>query len=122
MNNKLTLPHGVDAGEISDGYHTFDELYEHRCILFLALMQCNSAISWASKLHEDGTMFEGYFIAGMNISKGTITYHLPIKLWDSIGMSDIEILDKALPWDGHSPNDVVDRLSEWCGVGEPLGG
>lgn len=28
-----------NAGEVSDGYHTFDELYEHRVALFIAL--CN---------------------------------------------------------------------------------
>lgn len=24
-------------GDMSDGYHTFDELYEHRCLLFINL-------------------------------------------------------------------------------------
>jgi len=26
----------VKAGKISDGFHTFDELYAHRCSLFVA--------------------------------------------------------------------------------------
>lgn len=27
----------IEGGDISDGYHTFDELYEHRCLLFIRL-------------------------------------------------------------------------------------
>jgi len=39
----------------SDGYHTFDELYEHRHWLFLSLMKMWPERAWASKLHADGT-------------------------------------------------------------------
>lgn len=31
----------IDAGKVSDGYHTFDELYEHRCLLFINLVHFN---------------------------------------------------------------------------------
>jgi hypothetical protein len=34
---------GMDTNRISDGYHTFGELYDHRIQLFIALckMMCN---------------------------------------------------------------------------------
>ena len=31
---------GLDVGKLSDGYHTFDELYHHRAILFATI--CNT--------------------------------------------------------------------------------
>ena len=35
--------------EISDGHHTFDELYRHRIVLFCALCNLLPEISWKSK-------------------------------------------------------------------------
>jgi len=65
MNNKpktvlgydIPLPKGVEPGQVSDGYHTFDELYDHRVKLMIALMvQASNAgyeAGW-SKNHSDG--------------------------------------------------------------------
>jgi hypothetical protein len=69
----------INTNEISDGYHTFGELYEHRAALFVALInRCTDIPSWISHQHHDGTMFNGYFIAGMNLPTGQISYHLPL--------------------------------------------
>ena len=94
---------------ISDGYHTFDELYEHRHMLFLNLMALKPDNSWVSKLHDDGTSFDGWFIAGMITRHGTITYHIPDRLWDDI-TKHVRILERAPKWDGHTSTDVVNRL------------
>ena len=53
----------VDPGKISDGYHTFEELYAHRIMLFICLMKSNKDISWKSRVHGDGTSLDGWFIA-----------------------------------------------------------
>lgn len=98
-----------DKGKISDGYHTFDELYEHRHLLYLNLVKHNKEISWKSKLHNDGTMYEDFFILGINLPKGVITYHLPIKYFDMI---DIKELEKAPEWNGHTSKDVLDILEK----------
>lgn len=104
--------------EVSDGYHTFDELYEHRYALFIALQSAYCRISeewgyegnetWKSKLHHDGTMFEGMFIAGIFVDEGQqITYHLPLSYWDE---TYGKILEKAPKWDGHTSDEVIQRL------------
>ena len=99
---------GVTTGELSDGYHTFNELYEHRHTLFTALCRCNPALAWRSKLHSDGTMFDGWFIAGLMTPAGNATYHIPIRLWDDLaGVSE---LPNAPEWDGHTSDDVIKRL------------
>lgn len=102
----------ADSGKISDGYHTFEELYAHRIMLFISLMKCNKHISWKSKLHSDGTSFDGWFVAGMKLVSGDITYHIPDKFWDVLG--DIDTPDRAPHFDSHTSNDVIKRLNSWA--------
>lgn len=103
-----------DSGEVSDGYHTFNELYDHRCHLFVALMCSNPEISWRANSHEDGTMYEGWFIAGMHLPTGDISYHLPVDMWELLDGKGVETTNKAPKWDGHTPADVVKVLNDWC--------
>lgn len=107
--HKLIAKHVVPAPsadkDTSDGHHTFGELYEHRHALFSVL--CRTFIGWKSKLHDDGTMYEGWFIAGIETPTGTASYHLPIAWWDRFECRE---LDKAPKWDGHTPNDVIERI------------
>lgn len=113
LERELAQEQPADKGQISDGYHTFNELYEHRCSLFLALMASNPAISWASTLHDDGSSFDGWFIAGMNPPTGMVTYHLPAGMWSLACETKATILERAPKWDGHTAADVVKRLKEW---------
>lgn len=104
-------------GKVSDGFHTFDELYEHRCSLFLALIKAYPTISWYSDKHDDGSAFEGWFIAGIDIpEQGTVTYHLPNRMKGIIECTSAKKLEKGKPWDGHTPDDVIERIKRWtCG-------
>ena len=102
-----------DIGETSDGYHTFNELYDHRCTLFLALMASNPLISWISKKHHDESEWDGWFIAGMDLPTGTVTYHLPDSMIDIAKATKCAMLDKGKEWDGHTSGDVVKRLQNW---------
>ena len=101
-----------DKGEISDGYHTFNELYDHRNLLYLNLMLCNVDISWYSKRHSDTSHYPGWFIAGIGLEEGTITYHLPDeeKYWDVLDKSNVKELGFAKDWDGHDSIQVMERL------------
>lgn len=108
-----TLHIPCDLGEISDGYHTFNELYDHRCTLFLALMASNPALSWISAKHHDGSEWEGWFIAGMELPTGDVTYHLPNSMMGAAMQTGCRVLDCGKEWDGHTAADVVTRLREW---------
>lgn len=97
--------------KISDGYHTFEELYEHRHIIFIALCKNYKNKVWRSKLHLDGSNYAGWFILGINKEKGKqITYHLPINKWKETSFT--ETLKKAPEFDGHSPKDVINRIKK----------
>lgn len=103
-----------DKGNISDGYHTFNELYDFRrtynYLLFNEWFNRNIYNVHKSKKHYEGDLcFEGdYFIVCADLPDGQITNHYPIKYWD---LFEIPEYDKPLsPWDGHSSNDVLNRL------------
>lgn len=104
----------ADHIEISDGYHTFGELYAHRRALtaVLAAGASGDDDSWRSKAHHpnDREIFPGYFIVGIELPTGTITYHYELEHWDDFAA--VAELKHAPKWDGATADDTVDRLIE----------
>jgi len=100
--------------EVSDGHHTFGELYDHRRALTAALAAERLDISWRSQKHhpDDDPMFEGYFIVGIDLPNGTITYHYKLSHWDDFTV--VSELPHAPKWDGAPPSETVVRLLEWA--------
>jgi hypothetical protein len=94
----------IKVGEISDGYHTFDELYEHRMVLFSIICNTYKEKAWKSWLHEDGTMYDDYFIIGITTPMGDYSYHYHKNNWDKFNVKELE---KAPKWDGHKPDDII---------------
>ena len=109
--NKLS-----DTGKISDGYHTFDELYDHRITLWIALLRRTALTNreslnptWRARLHSDGSSIEGWFVLGMFRQPGhQITYHLPMSRWSECDFAIT--LDRAPEFDGHTSADVLERI------------
>lgn len=97
---------------VTDGYHTVDELYEHRITLYIALCKQNKSKVWRSVKHSDGSEYEGWFVLGINKEKGEqITYHLPMSKWQECD-NWCETLSKAPDFDGHSSQDVLKRIEK----------
>lgn len=98
-----------DIGEVSDGFHTFNRLYEQRMILFAALVKAYKDKSWKSYRHEDGEYCfgGGWFIVGIDTPEGSYTYHYENKYWDMFDCTD---LPRAKHWDGHTEADAEVRL------------
>lgn len=100
---------------LSDGFHTMEELYDHRRALtaVLAAAASTAGDSWRSKAHhpDDSPMFEGgYFIVGINLPTGVITYHYKLRHWDDFVA--VPEVPHAPKWDGATPGDSVTRLLE----------
>ena len=115
LNFALTTPSEAikdimlnNPGKLSDGYHTFNELYDHRAALLVALTHLLPNQSWKSKLHHDGTMYDNMFIVGIDLPDGQISYHYDIVPWWH--RFKCKELDRAPEWDGHESNDVIARL------------
>ena len=98
-----------DIGDVSDGFHTFNGLYEQRMILFAALVKAYKDKAWKSYRHEDGEYCfgGGWFIVGIDTPEGSYTYHYENKYWD---MFDCIDLPRAKHWDGHTEADAETRL------------
>ena len=66
-----------DIGDFSDGYHTFNDLYMQRAVLFATIVNQNLDKAWKSRRHEDGKQCfgGGWFIVGVDTPKGSYTYH-----------------------------------------------
>ena len=95
-------------GDVSDGYHTFNELYHHRAVLFSVICNMMPDKAWKSKLHDTGDMYDGMFIVGIDTPQGQATYHYDINpYWD---MFNVKELEKAPEWDGHTPAQAIERI------------
>lgn len=101
-----------DIGDLSDGYHTFNQLYHQRAILFATIVNLNPDKSWKSFKHEDGKYCfdkDGeWFIVGVDTPEGSYTYHYDKKYWDYFKCPELEV---AKHWDGHTEEDVTRLLS-----------
>ena len=93
------------ADDISDGYHTFGNLYKHRTYL-LALAMIHLPYAWKARKHEDGTMFDGMFVVGFPTPNGMVTYHCDNEYWNDFKVPEIP---HAPHFDGYSDADVLDR-------------
>lgn len=103
------------TGETSDGFHTFNELYEFRKVFNACLFN-----EWArqekydvhkSTRHSDGDSCfgGGWFIVMAQLPSGQISNHYELKDWL---LFQCEAREKANDFDGHTPQDVLIRLKQ----------
>ena len=99
-----------DIGDVSDGFHTFNQLYYQRMMLFAVIVKQNKDRAWKSLRHEDGELCfgGGWFIVGIDTPEGSYTYHYENKDWD---VFDCVELERSKHWDGHTEKDVTRLLS-----------
>ena len=126
---KLTkqLVDEMDDGEmtngISDGSHTFGDLYYQRMVLTSVIAKAMICMDnkwgsvYRSKLHADGTMFDNYFIVYFKTIHGDFSYHYHMDNWDNFYF--VEETEHAPEWDGHTDTDVSRLLSLCPLVVEP---
>lgn len=133
QNQIYNLP-SIEIGNISDGYHTFNELYEFRKVYNAALFN-----EWGKKIvplvdksdgkfvrnvplvaydvhksqrHHDGELCfgGGWFIVVAVLPTGQISNHYKMEDW---GLFNIPEVEKAkYEFDGHTSQDVINRLKD----------
>ena len=104
----------ADMGEVSDGYHTFNELYEYRMLynaaLFNEFAKQGLYDVHKSRKHSNGEYPFGdsnWFIVMAELPTGQISNHYEMKDWSLFDIPEKEV---ANVWDGHTPKGVADRL------------
>lgn len=100
----------IKNNDISDGYHTFDELYEHRVLLWINLCLANAGHVNSSYFVKEH--FAGWDLLVMTDASGDqLSYHVPIskrRLYENkIKVIDIDNHE----FDGHTSENVLERLS-----------
>lgn len=97
-----------DIGNFSDGYHTFNQLYHQRTMLFATIVNQNKSHAWKTHRHEDGELCfgGGWFLVTIDTPQGSYGYHCEEKYWELFDCPEIE---KAKHWDGYTEENV-DRL------------
>lgn len=111
------------TGATSVGYHTFDELYDHRRALTAGLCRALYDIwlneggecpVWRSRNHhpDDTPIYDGYFIVGMKTPWGAVTYHYSDQYWEDFKV--VPAIPHAPKWDGAGPGVSVSRLVSYA--------
>lgn len=113
INSAIDLinnPSLLVTGDTSDGYHTFNELYHHRAVLFSVIVKAFPDQAWKSRKHHDGSMYDGMFIVGIETPNGQASYHYDINpYWDMFQCKELEY---APEWDGHTPAQAIERIGK----------
>jgi hypothetical protein len=129
INNKISLAKkgdGFSAKQISDGYHTFQELYDFRLAYNVLLFnewakniyddleeESGFSVHKSWKHHDDEWCFgeeKKWFIVSAMLPAGLISNHYEAKDWDKFKVPEV---DKALfEFDGHDGSDVLKRLND----------
>lgn len=117
LGKDILIPENVEICNISDGYHSFRELYNFRKMYNAVLFN-----EWAKQkkysVHKSLKHFEGdycfdgkYFIVVALLPTGQISNHYKLKDWD---LFKIPVFSKAMiPYDGHTAKDVLTRLESF---------
>ena len=118
------------TGKTSDGYHTFDELYEFRLMYNAAFFNLLARSDYIEKKyranadypnfdvhksyrHSDGELCFGkdnYFVVVAQLPTGQITNHYKGEYWD---LFKIPARERAAEWDGHTPQESLERMREY---------
>jgi hypothetical protein len=111
------------TGSTSDGFHTFDELYEFRMLYHAAFVNAlaqhahdtqfgDGQRTVKSMKHSDGELCfgGGWFIVVTDLPAGQISNHYEVKHWD---LFKVPAVDTPPAFDGHTPDDVAERLHEF---------
>jgi len=112
---KLTIE-VENTDNITDGYHTFGELYEFRkvynaCLFNEWYRQSKYEVHKSERHFEGDKCFGGgWFIVVAILPSGQISNHYELKDWDLFKCEEVE--QAKYKFDGHTPLDVLTRLKD----------
>ena len=104
--------------DVTDGYHTFKELYDYKMAYnaawFNELSKTHPEYDiHKSKRHSDGELCfgGGWFIVMAELPTGQISNHYEMKYWNLF--NNVPEKEKSNEWDGHTPQDAYNRMIDF---------
>lgn len=111
----LVLP--INTKLVSDGHHTFGELYEFRmyynALAAVALSEWGIPVSKSNK-HNDGHYpfdDDTWFIVVMELPTGQVSNHYRMEYWDLFRVPEHDI--SPVVYDGHNSQDAAQRMHQY---------
>jgi hypothetical protein len=104
------------TGSTSDGYHTFDELYDYRLLYNAATFNAWAELSTVrvckSLRHSDGEYCfgGGWFVVYAELPTGQISNHYKLEHFDLFQIREVAA---APEYDGHTPQEAAQRLRDY---------
>jgi hypothetical protein len=110
-----------NVGELSDGYHTFNELYHQRALLsagFFNQLPSEYRPHKARKHYNNALQIEecfggGWFIVMAELPTGQVSEHFEEKYWD---LFNLPVQECCNLWDRHTTKESFDRIKEWLNL------
>lgn len=102
----------INTKNISDGHHTFGELYNRELVLFRLVTSAYPKLSFKSLKHydeENDPIFNGDFMVGIYTPKGPITYHFKLEYLDSF--KHISYIPKGPKYDNYTEDEKNERIN-----------
>lgn len=118
INKRIEDLSSEDRKNVSDGHHSFDDLYDYRCAYNAAFFNMLSAIGkyevHKSYKHSDGEPCFGkddMFVVTAQLPTGQVSNHYKKEKWDLFACEERERADE---WDGHDPDEALKRIEAFC--------
>ena len=91
-----TVNSAKSVGELSDGYHTFNELYDFRREYNAALVNTGVWKAHKSHRHHDGELCfgGGWFVVMIDTPFGQISNHYENEYWNEFHCEEKEVADE----------------------------
>jgi hypothetical protein len=101
-----------DVGSVSDGFHTFDELYRYRMLYHAWACRAWTEAGYPvvkSHRHSNGELCfgGGWFIVTAQLPTGQVSNHYEDRYWELFTVPSTRL---APGWDGHTPTTAADRI------------
>lgn len=111
--------YNVKKGDISDGYHTFNELYEFKMLYNAAFVneyiKTHPHAAEKATRHSDGKecFGGGWFVVNVMLPTGLISNHYKLNFENEFLFNCEDKFIAKFKYDGHTNQDVVERLKKF---------
>ena len=103
---------GKSVKQVSDVYHTFEDLYKRELVLFRLISSLCPKLCFKTLKHFDednDPMFNGDFMVGIYTPLGPASYHFKLKYLDKF--SHIEFQDCGPRYEGYTEEEKNERIN-----------